>query len=843
VRNVPPNELLPILVTELEDEESRELLLAVAEAHGEAYVPLSDAPVDSRAHLLEVHSEGKEPLLLLAMPVGAPTENGFLLRLSRYDPTENVTERLARNTTREKQTTGDPLKLRPRTTTGGVHRLTAGHAAALSADPVPQISHVGRLIGGKLRIEQFVGAGGMGVVYRATHLGLRMPVAVKVLQAGLQQDLEFCRRFQEEALAASRLDHPNLTRVLDFGQEPDGLVYIAMEFLDGTDLGTLLDRDGRLPLARIVDIMSQVSAGLSHMHSRGMVHSDLKPDNLILVAGHDEDGQPIEVAKLCDFGIAVTRGATATEVLGTPAYMSPEQCVGEDLDARSDIYACGVMLYEMATGRPPFETPDKQAMTAFHCNMDPRAPSRIHPIDPRFESLILKALRKDRTVRQQSARELRLALRALVAPPAPGPVPAASPPSNARAVEAPTPPSRASPPAAREPEAPKSQPTPSSPSSALAPPKGQRPDWMEGNAQTVADPVQVLADLLITDPVRWLADLAVTTDPNEFAAMCSELEGALPIVAKSARLDVMWRIRSTLAVIVEEGPATHASRPAGANRVLKALQDKAILAPAAHELLHGQPASRQASGLLLAAGVGGAYVLYGARTKSAPDPEVRLRFTGMMREIGTQAFPVLRAALEKLEGREEAAPELLVDVLEGIPQIRDDATGEVVSRFLTCKAPEIRRRATAALVRCWGERSQALLVGLLKDEDENVRVAAIAGLRHIGRVDETVVRRLGAMLQPSHRMSATLKTEAALAYRSAAFAGRPTAIAILARLVANSPVSRAGEEALLVEMARSLLSLGAREGQAVVSERASRQREPLRGRLLALLNPAGSGRA
>ena len=322
VRNVPPNELLPILVTELEDAESRELLLAVAEARGEAYVPLNGAPVDTRAHLLEVHTAGTEPLLLLAMPVGAPTENGFLLRLARYNPNENVTQRFAPREGRDKHTTGDPLKLRPRTTTG-LHHLTAGHAAALSADPQPETNHVGRLIGGKLRIEQVVGAGGMGVVYRATHLGLRMPVAVKVLKTNLQQDLEFCRRFQEEALAASRLDHPNLTRVLDFGQEPDGLVYIAMEFLDGTDLGTLIDRDGRLPLPRIVDIMSQVCAGLMHMHSRGMVHSDLKPDNLILVAGHDEDGQPIEAAKLCDFGIAVTRGVAATEVLGTPRTCRP----------------------------------------------------------------------------------------------------------------------------------------------------------------------------------------------------------------------------------------------------------------------------------------------------------------------------------------------------------------------------------------------------------------------------------------------------------------------------------------------------------------------------------------
>src|SRR5262249_25491471 len=134
-------------------------------------------------------------------------------------------------------TLDDPAAIRPRVTTS--HNLSAGHAASLSpaTRPPPPMDHVGRLLaGGKLVIEERIGSGGMGVVYRATHRALQMPVAVKVLHARFQNDLEFCRRFQAEALAASRLDHPNLTRVLDFGQEPDGLVYLAMEFLDGIDL-------------------------------------------------------------------------------------------------------------------------------------------------------------------------------------------------------------------------------------------------------------------------------------------------------------------------------------------------------------------------------------------------------------------------------------------------------------------------------------------------------------------------------------------------------------------------------------------------------------------------------
>jgi hypothetical protein len=360
---------------------------------------------------------------------------------------------------------------------------------------------------------------------------------------------------------------------------------------------------------------------------------------------------------------------------------------------------------------------------------------------------------------------------------------------------------------------------------------------MEGNeAGPGVEPSKLLAEKLAKDPVRWLFDLAGSTDLDEFTTMCAELEAAIPSLAASGKLGVLWRIRSTLAVIVEEGPATHASRPSVAHRVLKVLQAPQTLAPAAQDLLHGQPPSREASALLLTAGVGGAYVLYGARTKSQATRDLRGRFTTMMREIGTQAFPVLRAALEKLVGKEEVASELLVDVLEGIPQIRDDATGEVVARFLESKSPEIRRIATSALVRCWGERSRALLVGLLKDEDENVRIAAIGEIRRMGAVEEHIVRKLGALLQPSHRMTTALKTECAVAFRGASLGGRPTAVAILSRLVPSAPANDLKGEAVLVEMARSLVALAPKEGSVVVAERASRQREPLRARLLALVS-------
>ena len=156
-----------------------------------------------------------------------------------------------------------------------------------------------------------------------------------------------------------------------------------------------------LPLARIVDIMTQVCAGLSHAHARGIVHRDIKPENLVLVSGHDDDGDPIEIVKVCDFGIAQQRALPSTKdqegyIAGTPEYMSPEQCRADELDARSDLYACGVILYEMATGQVPFTAERAQSILNKHQFTPVLPPSKIDPsVDPRLEVIIMKALQKE----------------------------------------------------------------------------------------------------------------------------------------------------------------------------------------------------------------------------------------------------------------------------------------------------------------------------------------------------------------------------------------------------------------------------------------------------------------
>ncbi|WP_437291752.1 protein kinase domain-containing protein [Sorangium sp. So ce406] len=351
----------------------------------------------------------------------------------------------------------------------------------------------GRLLGGRYLVEQMIGAGAMGRVYRARHVGLGRACAVKIIReraasprGGAEAGDRACatrpsapprgmdlgprgssgvserprsdarsrsggilagdavRRFHVEALAASRLDHPNIVRVLDFGCEPSclhgaddvgrdaatpSLWYLVTEHLDGEDLIDLLNATPILPAERIIAIMRPLCSALQHAHDAGVIHRDVKPENIRLVPRVDDDGEPFEQVKLLDFGtakllrddgpdalpgaplLAVPDEDSGKLVIGTPAYMSPEQAAGQPVDARSDIYACGVLLFEMATGRLPFERPTAVALAAAHVESPPPLPSALHPaIDPDLEALILQCLRKNPDDRPQSARALREAL-------------------------------------------------------------------------------------------------------------------------------------------------------------------------------------------------------------------------------------------------------------------------------------------------------------------------------------------------------------------------------------------------------------------------------------------------
>ena len=287
---------------------------------------------------------------------------------------------------------------------------------------------LGRTIAGKFLIESYLGGGAMGAVYKARQLALDKDIAIKVLHGEHAGDAMFAARFQREAKAASKLDHPNSMRVLDFGQEPDGLLYIAMELLPGRDLFHVILEDWPISTERAADIMTQALAALAVAHDMGIVHRDLKPENIMLMSGTDDEGRPRDVVKVCDFGIAKFTDApedrstgggqkltTQGIVVGTPEYMSPEQGKGETLDARSDLYSMGVLLYQLLTGRLPFDAETALGIVLKHVTEEPLPPRKVNPAaDARLEAICLKAMRKKREDRYQGAREMRVDLRVVV---------------------------------------------------------------------------------------------------------------------------------------------------------------------------------------------------------------------------------------------------------------------------------------------------------------------------------------------------------------------------------------------------------------------------------------------
>jgi len=281
-----------------------------------------------------------------------------------------------------------------------------GGAAAEGGDEEP-VARVGQVLAGRYRIEKELGAGGMGSVYRAEHVHMRKAVAIKVLHREMTYLPEVVARFEREAVAAARIEHPHVAAATDFGRLDDGAFYLVLEYVEGKSLRDIIDSGGALPPGLALHVTRQIADALSAAHAAGIVHRDLKPDNVMLIQREGDE----HFVKVLDFGIAKVETGDAQNqltqlgsVFGTPEYMAPEQAAGTPVDARADLYTLGIILYEMLTGTTPFASDDLVVVLTQQMTAEP--PPLPPGIDAGVAALTLHLLAKDPGARPQTAEEL-----------------------------------------------------------------------------------------------------------------------------------------------------------------------------------------------------------------------------------------------------------------------------------------------------------------------------------------------------------------------------------------------------------------------------------------------------
>ena len=313
---------------------------------------------------------------------------------------------------------------------GGTSPTVLGDKRA-SERPGGPASLVGLVLSGRYRIGRLLGEGGMGVVYEAEHMLMRKRLAIKVLHPAMSAQPEVVTRFEREAMASAHIDHPNVALATDFGKLDDGSFFLVLEFVEGRSLRAVLD-EGRIEVGRALHILQQIAAPLVRAHGMGIVHRDLKPENVMLV---ERDGDP-DFVKVLDFGIAkvpagdfgqvaAAAGRASRPALtqvgmiyGTPEYMAPEQALGATVDGRADLYALGIVAYEMLTGHRPFDGEGPLALIGMHITapvppMAEKAPAAAIP--PEVEALVRRLLAKESAERPADARELQDTTLALLA--------------------------------------------------------------------------------------------------------------------------------------------------------------------------------------------------------------------------------------------------------------------------------------------------------------------------------------------------------------------------------------------------------------------------------------------